>query len=108
MTPRLLAQLRIFMDLAADDRAQTGNDVAADPPAAHNDPEALSLDLDDPVMGYVLGRDDQHCSLHDDRPGVRLTGICSNPMNAGRQCSVLRAPAAPEPNPPLRAGHGHG
>src|SRR5271170_3605666 len=46
MTPRLFKQLGVFADLAADDRAQPGHDVAAEPAAAHNDAKTLALDLD--------------------------------------------------------------
>src|ERR1700674_3583884 len=38
----LLQQLRIFVNLAAGDRAQSGHDVAADAAAPHHDSKALS------------------------------------------------------------------
>ena len=60
MTPGLLEQLGVFGDFAADDRAQPGHDVAAQPAAAHDDPKTLALDLGYPVMGDILGGDDQH------------------------------------------------
>src|SRR3954451_10395834 len=39
MAPRLFQQSRIFMDLAADDGAKPGDDIAPDTPAAHHHPE---------------------------------------------------------------------
>jgi hypothetical protein len=58
MAPRLFEQLGVFVDLAADDRAQPGHDVAAEPAASDNDAKTLTLDFEHPVMGDVLGCDD--------------------------------------------------
>jgi hypothetical protein len=77
MTPRFLEELGVFVDLAADDRAQPGHDVAAEPAAAHDDPEALALDLGDAVMRDVFGRDDEHRrSPKRCEANVRAKGVC--------------------------------
>src|SRR5208282_621757 len=46
MAARLLEQLRVFVDFAADDRSQPSNDVAAEPAAADDDTETLAKGLD--------------------------------------------------------------
>ncbi len=78
MAPRLFEQLGVFVDLAADDRAQPGHDVAADPAAADDDAKALALDLDDPVVGDVLGGDDQHGALQMLQSGVQSRRFMPN------------------------------
>src|SRR6185437_637071 len=50
----------VFVNFAADDGAQTRHDVAAEPAAAHDDPEALSKRLDGAVTGDGFGGDDDH------------------------------------------------
>src|SRR5262249_56794283 len=51
MTPRLLEQLSVLVDFAADDRAQPRHDVAAQATATDHDPKALTFDVGDPVTG---------------------------------------------------------
>src|SRR4051812_43872761 len=51
------------MDLATDDRAQSGHDVAANAAAADHHAEALTLAFPHSIARDVLGRDDQHGSL---------------------------------------------
>jgi class 3 adenylate cyclase len=60
---RLFEQLGVFVDLAADDRAQSGHDVAAETAASDDNAKALPLGLDDPVAGDGLGGYDQHSCL---------------------------------------------
>lgn len=63
MAPCLLKQLCIFVDLAADDRAQPGHDVAADPATAYDNSKALPFDLAHPVTGDILRCYHQHYRL---------------------------------------------
>src|SRR5438093_447413 len=62
LASRVLEQVGVFMNLAADNRAQPGHHVAAEPAAADDDAKALSLDLDYAVTRNILGSDDQHFS----------------------------------------------
>ena len=60
VTARLLEQQGIFVDLAADDRAQPGHDVATEAAAPDDDAKALTLDLGYLVAGDVFGGNNQH------------------------------------------------
>ena len=57
---RLLQHLGVFADLAADDAAQAGHDVAAEAAAAHGDAEALAERLAHVVAGDRFGGGDKH------------------------------------------------
>jgi hypothetical protein len=62
MAARFLQHLRIFVDLAAHDRAKSRHQVAAQAPAADDNAEALSDHADGSMAGHVLGcNDDQWC-----------------------------------------------
>src|SRR6266436_2554025 len=56
----LFQQLRIFMNLAAGDRAQPGHDIAADAAAAHDDSKTLSDGLLHAVPRNMFRRRNQH------------------------------------------------
>src|SRR4029077_3736724 len=53
-----LEQLGVFLDLTAHDRAQAGENVAAEAAAADDDPEDLTLDFPHALSGNVFGRPD--------------------------------------------------
>ena len=63
MATRLFEQLGVFVDFAADDRAQPGHDVAAEPAAAHDNPKALTFNLGHPVTADIFRRNYEHCPL---------------------------------------------
>ncbi len=75
----LFQRLRVFVDLAADDRAQPGHDVAAESPAADDHAEDLTQRGRHAVSGDILGRGDDHALS-----------------------SVTRRPACPGPSAPVR------
>src|SRR5579885_367594 len=60
LAPRFLQRAGVFVDLATDDRAQPGHEIAADAAAAHDHPEALSLDLSYPLPRDAFTGRDQH------------------------------------------------
>ena len=86
---RLLEQLGIFVNFAADDGPQPGDQIAAQPSAAHDHPETLSERLNGAMSGDIFGRDDDH----GDAPEV----FSDNPGRFQRDCQA---------EPPRRAG-GH-
>ena len=51
------------MDLAADDGAKPGDDIAADAAASHRHAEALSFHVPDLLARYPLAGRDQHVTL---------------------------------------------
>jgi hypothetical protein len=63
MTARFLQHLRIFVDLASDDRTKRRHEVAAETSAADDDTEALSQHPDRSMPGHVLGRHNNQLPL---------------------------------------------
>jgi len=60
---RFLQELCVFGDLAADQRSQTGHDVAAQSATADHDAKYLSLDFLDAVTRHVFDSHDEHETL---------------------------------------------
>src|SRR4051794_21131084 len=64
LAARVLEQARVFVDLAAADRAQAGHDVAADAAAADDKAEDMALGfLDAPAGDERCGRDEHRINL---------------------------------------------
>src|SRR3974390_3355199 len=76
MPARFLEELRIFMDLAPDERAQARPDVASDPARAHDDAKALAQGLFHAVPCDTLRGGDEHRHLrsiwHPTMPRFRV------------------------------------
>src|SRR6516164_2195151 len=93
----LFEQMGVFVDLAADQGAQPRHDVAAEPAAADDNAKTLTLDLDHPVTGDILGRNHQHPSLHRSNAAHEVTRDCLNSANKGKTWSLSRYPRWAQP-----------
>jgi hypothetical protein len=60
MAASFLEQGGVFLDLAAEERAQSRSQIASKSAAPHDDSEALTLDLANTVTGDVFSRDHKH------------------------------------------------
>src|SRR5579862_4251545 len=116
VTPRLLEELGVLGDLAADDGAQARHDVTAESAAPHDDADHLALHLANPLPGHILGRHDKHCDSSIVQWRGRVAAAAelylagSGKPNRGNLCSVTchgfveswllhRCRSAPRPRP---------
>jgi hypothetical protein len=68
------------VDLATDDRAQPGHDVAAEATAPDNDAKALALNLRHLVAGDIFGGNNQHDFLR----WVGRSSLAESPLGVGK------------------------